>query len=532
MNPEGSRWQQWTVRALSDERGTVREFQSVGRDITEIHEAENGLRQHIADMEFLSRKAREFLELPAGADIYRAILDGMRELVPFSTITISTFDHRSRTITVRSVWSEDVETIFRQLTGEDLIGKVFRVTDPDAFAAMTTGKIHRIPGDVYYTMFGEVPLAISQQLEQLLEMKGDKYAVGLMSRDRLLGAIMIAPKTGIKLRHEDLIGIYLHQASIALSQRLDSEALRQSEEKFRGIIEDQTEFITRFAPDGTLIFVNAPLCRVAGMDQQDLVGRSFYSMIPENDRKDLLDGLQSLTAVNPKMEIRHRFIDPTGHFRWFQWTNRAIFDEQGHIVEYDGIGRDVTDLQEATARIRNHPAEIRFLAEQARALSGIQEPGEILAFTARNIRAILPNSLVGISSYSPAMRTLLIQYLEGNPEDIRILNNELGHDPVGITLPFDPGPDLQSLLTGRQIAAAPGIIGLFISSACQNKNIRTRIDDRCNFGRSYVMGLPSSDGTIDSVLLQLKAGTDLQSPELVEAAISQAGLALARAQYR
>jgi hypothetical protein len=44
------------------------------------------------------------------------------------------------------------------------------------------------------------------------------------------------------------------------------------------------------------------------------------------------------------------------------------------------------------------------------------------------------------------------------------------------------------------------------------------------------MGLPSRDGAIDTVLIQMKAGMDIPNPELIEAAISQAGMALSHTQ--
>ena len=58
-------------------------------------------------------------------------------------------------------------------------------------------------------------------------------------------------------------------------------------------------------------------------------------------------------------------------------------------------------------------------------------------------------------------------------------------------------------------------------------DVCARISERLNLGRSYLMGLPSDDGTMDAVLIQLEAGSDLKNPELVEAAVNLAGLALA-----
>jgi signal transduction histidine kinase len=47
----------------------------------------------------------------------------------------------------------------------------------------------------------------------------------------------------------------------------------------------------------------------------------------------------------------HRIILPGGEIRWQQWTNRALFDDSGNILELQGVGRDITELKQAEAEI-------------------------------------------------------------------------------------------------------------------------------------------------------------------------------------
>jgi PAS domain S-box-containing protein len=520
------KWHEWTVRALPGADGAVAEFQGVGRDITELHEASESTRQHISDMEFLSRKAREFLELPPGADIYTAIMYGLRELAPDSTITICSFNPHASALVGRGIWPEDLRTFIIGVAGGDFIGRPFFVRDPEALSNWSAGRIIRIPGDLYSIMFGMIPITVSQQIEEKFSIGGDKFSIGLVSHDRILGAVLIIPRDRKPLPHRDLIETYLQQASIALAQRVDADALRQSEERFRSVIENQTEFVTRFLPDGTLTFVNTPLCRALGKSPEEVLGRSFFSMILDDDLQILMAGLASMTAENPSMTTEQRFFIPDGRTRWFQWTNRATFDERGQVVEYDGIGRDITELHEAAERIRKHPADIRFLARNARALAGSQTEEEILSAAARGIRSLVPEAMVGVCGYDHGAGSLSFRCLEGTPEDLSAISHELRQDPAKTAFALPADTELLSLFSGKRLAPAPGHIGFLFRSV--SPDICNRIGERCNFGRSYVMGLPSQDGTTVAVLVQLKAGTDLKNPELVEAAIAQAGLALAR----
>ncbi|HEY9707472.1 MAG TPA: PAS domain-containing protein, partial [Oculatellaceae cyanobacterium] len=62
-------------------------------------------------------------------------------------------------------------------------------------------------------------------------------------------------------------------------RKFTEEALRKSEERYRAIVDDQTELIARFQMDGTLIFVNEAYCRYFGQSRSQLIGNRYQSLI-------------------------------------------------------------------------------------------------------------------------------------------------------------------------------------------------------------------------------------------------------------
>jgi PAS domain S-box-containing protein len=126
-------------------------------------------------------------------------------------------------------------------------------------------------------------------------------------------------------------------------------ALQKSEAQYRGIVEDQTDLICRFLRDGRLTFVNQAYCVYFGMSAEELIGKPFTPLIPEDDREIIAEQFLLLSSNRTVVQYEHRVISPTGEIRWQSWSNRAIFDESGTIVEYQGVGRDISDrkLQEA-----------------------------------------------------------------------------------------------------------------------------------------------------------------------------------------
>jgi PAS domain S-box-containing protein len=143
---------------------------------------------------------------------------------------------------------------------------------------------------------------------------------------------------------------------LAKSQKL----LEESEKKYRDIVEDQTEFISRFLPDGTHVFVNDAYCRYFGLKREEILGRRFQPPVPAEDGLRIKEALASLTPEYPVTFIRQRVIFPDGNVRWQRWSDRAIYDDAGNLVEYQSVGRDITDvitaeqaLLESEQRYRN-----------------------------------------------------------------------------------------------------------------------------------------------------------------------------------
>src|SRR6185436_8113747 len=127
-------------------------------------------------------------------------------------------------------------------------------------------------------------------------------------------------------------------------------ALRQSELRYRRVIEDQTDMIVRCLPDGTRTFVNPAYCRYNGTTADQLIGTSFFPLIPEQDRERVRAKYASFTPETPVLTEQHWAIAPGGALRWHEWTDRAFFDENGTLVEIQAVGRDLTEQHEAQQR--------------------------------------------------------------------------------------------------------------------------------------------------------------------------------------
>jgi PAS domain S-box-containing protein len=143
------------------------------------------------------------------------------------------------------------------------------------------------------------------------------------------------------------------------------EALRESESRYRAIVESQAEFVVRYQPGGIITFVNDTLCRYTNMRREDLLGRSYYPFMHPDDRDAFVRSIEALDRKNPSMVAEARVVLPDGRESWHQWTHLAIFNDRGDLVEYQGTGRDVTELKQAEARISESEKKYRTLFESS-----------------------------------------------------------------------------------------------------------------------------------------------------------------------
>ncbi|MEN6611516.1 MAG: PAS domain S-box protein [Methanoregulaceae archaeon] len=156
----------------------------------------------------------------------------------------------------------------------------------------------------------------------------------------------------------NIVGAIASIRDISYRKQMD-DALRRSEERYRAVVEDQTELICRFAPDGALTFVNDAYCRYFSLGKDQCLSKPHCVTLPPEDAILMRQHLAGLTPENPIGMIEHRIIMPSGEARWQRWSDRAIFDLRDQVVEFQSVGRDITEQKLAEKTLRESEALFR-----------------------------------------------------------------------------------------------------------------------------------------------------------------------------
>ena len=166
-----------------------------------------------------------------------------------------------------------------------------------------------------------------------------------------------------------------------------AQALRASESQYRAIVQDQTELICRYLPNGILTFVNQAYCRYFARCEEQLLGYHFAPLIYLEDRELVLQGMKNLGQRHPMLILEHRVCLDNGDMRWQQWIHRALLDDQGVFVEAQAVGRDITEQKRTEEALQN--------AKEA-AEAAAQAKSEFLANMSHEIRTPM-NGVVGMT---------------------------------------------------------------------------------------------------------------------------------------
>lgn len=136
-------------------------------------------------------------------------------------------------------------------------------------------------------------------------------------------------------------------------RRQAEEALRESEERSKYLIEHANELIYRTDDRGHLMFVNPTCVEILGFSEEELVGRHYLSLVKDEAREATEKFyVRQLIKKIPNAYLEIPIISKDGSEIWLGQNSQLVL-EQGRVVGFQAIARDITERKRAIEELES-----------------------------------------------------------------------------------------------------------------------------------------------------------------------------------
>jgi len=222
------------------------------------------------------------------------------------------------------------------------------------------------------------------QIPDRLEGVESLLCVPILSREKVTGVMSLNRLGDRFFRDEDLhlLGRIAHQAAIAIEnarlfeqaqweiaeRKRAEEALRESEETYRSLVNTISDLIFTIDVEGNILFANYLAKKFTGYEPEETIGHNFTEYVHPDDVPDLLASIQQALSGEAMesikggdQDIEYRMVGQDGKVIWVAARSHPIRDTQGKIIGFSGVARDITERKRAEEEIRHRHEELMAL---------------------------------------------------------------------------------------------------------------------------------------------------------------------------
>jgi len=157
------------------------------------------------------------------------------------------------------------------------------------------------------------------------------------------------------------------QSNLEETDRRAREILRESEERYRGLVQNTTALILRLDARGAITFANDHALKFFGYTQEELIGQpALGTIVPERETtgRDLAAMITAIVANPDRFHFNtNENMRKNGERVWIEWTNSGVYNNRGHLVEFLAVGIDATERKRTEEALRERGESLRRLAE-------------------------------------------------------------------------------------------------------------------------------------------------------------------------
>ncbi len=147
-------------------------------------------------------------------------------------------------------------------------------------------------------------------------------------------------------------------------QKEAEDALRESEERFRSLVETTSDFIWEVDAQGIYIYVSPRVSDILGYDYTEVLGKTLFELMPQGEAGRIKRFFDNCAATqSPINALENVCLHKDGHPVVLETNGVPVRDKDGHFLGYRGVDRDITERKEAMQALQTSEERWQFALE-------------------------------------------------------------------------------------------------------------------------------------------------------------------------
>ena len=200
--------------------------------------------------------------------------------------------------------------------------------------------------------------AVGQMYPKVAELGALTTEIRLIRKD---GVIISAILNIAAFDKNDLSRGIIFSVLDITARKQAEEALRQSEEKYRLIVENTLDVIFTTDAQEKYVYVSPSVKNMLGYNPAELIGKPFISVVHPDDIATLKGEINNTYAAGYKLslELEYRLLHASGEWRWVVSRGTRVVDNNGNFLYFIGIIKDITERKQAEAALKQSEQNLR-----------------------------------------------------------------------------------------------------------------------------------------------------------------------------
>ncbi len=213
-----TKWISWTNSPIIDTEGRLTGISAVGTEITARKQSEIKEKKHVKNLEFISRTAQTFANLPHNEKIYDYISSELISLLPGGVAVVNAYDEKSGTLQIKSIKGEieGYENMLSTMLNQKVLDKQFSIPE-DYRPHLNSSRLTHLPGGLYDLFLKNFSEDVCTTINDVLDIY-ECYMIGISRENKLFGSISFAIPHRIHNDISSIIEIFVNQASVTLQR--------------------------------------------------------------------------------------------------------------------------------------------------------------------------------------------------------------------------------------------------------------------------------------------------------------------------